>query len=72
MDFLNNDLGGCLFAFVMIVASVWYFRPKIFFNDDGSTRYSFGSDNGLNVSLFGVCVVLLAIIIYYIFALFRG
>lgn len=71
LEFMNNELGVCFFVFIMIVSLLWYTRSSIFFNEDGTAKSTFGQQNGLNLSLFGMCVIILAIIIYYVFAMFK-
>jgi len=70
LEFIDNKLSGCLFVFVMLVSIVWYMKPRIFFHEDGTIRNISDNIDGLNVSLFGVYVIVIAILVYYVYALF--
>lgn len=70
LDFVDNKLGGCLFVFVMLVSMMWYMKPRIFFHSDGTVKSMSENIDGLNISLFGIYVIVVAIVVYYVYALF--
>lgn len=71
MEILDNRLGWCLITFIVLVGLVWYIKPGFLFNNDGSVKKISENENGLSLSFFGICSVLGAIVVYYLYALFR-
>ena len=69
LQILDNKLGGCLVLFVLIVFTIWSISPSIFFDDDGTAKNLYiGS---FSVNRFGVCVVVVSILIYYFYAVIK-
>ena len=69
LEVFDNKLGGCLTLFILSVLSIWYISPNIFFDEKGNSK-SLDIGN-FNVNRFGVCVVIIAILVYYVYALIR-
>lgn len=69
MNFLDNQIGGCIALFITITLSIWYVKPRLIFNEDGNANtLDIGS---FNVNLFGIFIVFIAIIVYYVYAMIR-
>lgn len=67
LEVFDNRLGGCLSLFILSVLSIWYISPTIFFDGEGNTK-SLDIGN-FNINRFGMCVVIIAILVYYVYAL---
>ncbi len=69
LDFLDNRLGGCVALFILIVVGMWYTKPKILFDEEYNSKYlAVGS---FNINMFGVCVIIASILVYYMYAMIR-
>lgn len=69
LEFLDNRLGGCLALFILMVLSVWYISPSLFFDEEGNSKSLYIGN--FSVNRFGVCVIVSAILVYYLYALIR-
>ena len=69
LEFLENRLGGCLALFILIALSLWYLSPELLFEEDGNTK-SLDIGN-FSVNRFGICIIIISIFVYYIYALIR-
>jgi len=66
-QFINHRSIYSSLFFVLIIALIIVSRPRVFFDKDGRPR-TFGLGGNNTVFSFGVLVVAMAIIAYYIFA----
>lgn len=61
-----GGVGGCVVAFIFVVLSLWVVKPNVVF-DKNELRYI--SIANFNVPIFGMSVIIAAILIYYFYAL---
>lgn len=65
MNLKKNTLQCSLILYIILVLSLIYMKPKFLLNSDGSLK-EFGTGNDKTVFPFWLCVLLLAILSYYI------
>lgn len=65
MNLKQNKLQCSLLLYVILVLSLVYLKPKFLLKPDGSLK-EFGTGNEKTVFPFWLCVLLLAILSYYI------
>ena len=69
VQFLDNRLGGCLALFILVVLSVWYISPNLLFDEEGNSKSLYIGN--FHVNRFGMCIIIIAIMVYYMYALIR-
>jgi hypothetical protein len=69
LEFLDNQIAGCIALFILVTVSLWYIKPRLIFNDEGEVNELYIGNYHINI--FGVCVIFIAIIVYYFYAMIR-
>lgn len=65
MNLKKNTLQCSLLLYIILVLSLIYTKPKFLLNSDGSLK-EFGTGNDKTVFPFWLCVLLLAMLSYYV------
>lgn len=65
MNLKKNTLQCSLLLYIILVLSLIYAKPKFLLNSDGSLK-QFGTGNDKTVFPFWLCVLLLAMLSYYV------
>lgn len=69
LDFLDNNIAGCISLFVIIILSVWYFKPHLFKDEDNQFKsINVGS---YQITVLGLTTIIVAVFVYYLFAIIR-